>query len=73
LTPRPVCAASEAIFFQVLNAVLKIAGSAIKKDTSAYKKIARVATINATTTTLKAIEVISHLSQPASEAALTAA
>ncbi|MDT7597094.1 MAG: hypothetical protein QOJ06_2640 [Pseudonocardiales bacterium] len=68
-------------FFQVLNAVLKIAGSAIKKDPevrlrktpTAYKKIARVATINATTTTLKAIEVISHLSQPASEAALTAA
>jgi hypothetical protein len=46
-------------FFQVLNAVLKIAGSAIKKDPevrlrktpTAYKKIARVATINATTTT----------------------
>jgi hypothetical protein len=73
LTPRPVCAASEAIFFQVLNAVLKIAEVRLRKTPTAYKKIARVATINATTTTLKAIEVISHLSQPASEAALTAA
>jgi hypothetical protein len=45
----------------------------LRKTPTAYKKIARVATINATTTTLKAIEVISHLSQPASEAALTAA